>query len=186
MDKTARTELHRIFLIDQLPEPLTRAAPHIQLFDNYIANTRFRMRSVRDPETRDWTHTLQQRVFVDDIYPTLSSVSEISLNADEHERFKVFEGTEIRKNRYFHHFAGETISFDVYLGNLWGLNTARTTAVNRDELNQAEPPDFCIYEVTSNPFFLGESLVHRNFAEVQIEVASLATISRTAETITSK
>jgi hypothetical protein len=43
-DKTAQTELHRIFLIEGLPDPLTPASAHLQLFDNYIENTRLRIR----------------------------------------------------------------------------------------------------------------------------------------------
>ena len=49
-------------------------------------------------------------------------VGEIYLNEAEHARFELFEGTEIRKNRYFHEFDGRLCSFDVYLGPLWGLN----------------------------------------------------------------
>ena len=39
--------------------------------------------------------------------------------------FEQFEGHEIRKNRYFHEFDLVNFAFDVYLGDLWGLNTAR-------------------------------------------------------------
>ena len=41
MNKTAQTELHRLFLIDGLPEPLMPASSHLQLFDNYIENTTY-------------------------------------------------------------------------------------------------------------------------------------------------
>ena len=61
MDKTARTELYRLFLIERLPEPLTPMSAHIQLFDNYIENTRLRLRNIRVPETKEWRHVLQQR-----------------------------------------------------------------------------------------------------------------------------
>src|SRR5215218_6072204 len=126
MDKTARTELHRTFLIEQLPEPLTRASAHIQLFDNYIANTRMRLRSVRDPQTKEWTFILQQRtLFAEQMCRT--DLAEIYLSEAEYERFKIFEGTEIRKNRYFHEFGGHSLEFDVYIGKLWGLNTFRVT-----------------------------------------------------------
>ena len=91
MDKTARTELHRTYLIEALPDPLTRASAHIQLFDNYIANTRIRLRSVRDPESRAWTHIMQQRTHADGaVYRT--KLSEIYLNEDEYDRFQVVRG----------------------------------------------------------------------------------------------
>ena len=60
MNKTSRTELRRVFLLENLPKPLTRASRHLQIFDNYIENTRLRLRSVRVPETKDWTWILQQ------------------------------------------------------------------------------------------------------------------------------
>ena len=61
MNKPAMTELHRLFLIERLPEPLTRASAHLQLFDNYIENTRIRLRNIRDPYSKTWTRILQQR-----------------------------------------------------------------------------------------------------------------------------
>ena len=60
-DNTTRTELHRTFLIEGLPEPLERKSSHLQLFDNYIHETRLRLRSVRVPETKEWTLLLQNR-----------------------------------------------------------------------------------------------------------------------------
>jgi hypothetical protein len=42
MDNVYQTELRRVFLIKDLPQPLTRASRHLQIFDNYIENTRLR------------------------------------------------------------------------------------------------------------------------------------------------
>ena len=173
MDKTARTELHRTFLVENLPEPLTRASAHIQLFDNYIANTRMRLRSIREPQSRSWTHVLQQRIFVSDTELYRLRLSEIYLDAKEYERFQIFGGIEIRKNRYFHEFDGRMFSFDIYLGKLWGLNTARIEFSDEATLRNFEPPAFLVFEVTNEPFFLGENIVHRNFADVQDEVGRL-------------
>jgi hypothetical protein len=63
MNETFRTELRRLFLFQNLPAPLTAASSHLQIFDNYIENTRLRIRSVRSPETKEWTFVLQQIVF---------------------------------------------------------------------------------------------------------------------------
>ena len=182
MDKTARTELHRTFLIEQLPEPLTRASAHIQIFDNYVSNTRIRLRSVRDPESRAWTHILQQRTHADGaVYRT--KLSEIYLNEQEYERFQIFEGSEIRKNRYFHEFDGRVFGFDVYIGGLWGLNTARVEFEDETELMAYEPPPFAVFDVSNDAFFLGENLVTKTFADIQAEVAKMgepATIKRAA------
>ena len=173
MDKTNRTEIHRAFLIEGLPEPLTRASAHIQIFDNYIADTRLRIRSVRDPETAGWTRILQQRfpVNADDLSEL--KFAEIYLNDTEHAHFEIFEGTEIRKNRYFHEFDGRTFAFDVYMGKLWGLNIARLEFETAAELDRFEPPPFAVVEITNDPFFLGEVLVTKSFEDVRLEVSKL-------------
>lgn len=166
MDKTSKTELQRSFLIQGLPKPLTRASSHLQIFDNYIANTRIRLRSVRNPETREWKRILQQK-------KPISSIAEMYLNDEEYAQFQIFEGTEIRKNRYFHEYEGKTFSLDVYLGSLWGLNMARIEFENSDQMRDFEPPPFLIAEVTNDEFFAGESLVLKTFSEVEVEVLKL-------------
>jgi CYTH domain-containing protein len=51
--KYARVERERRYLLQDLPEGLTRADPHVQITDNYITGTRLRLRKVRDPKTID-------------------------------------------------------------------------------------------------------------------------------------
>ena len=173
MDKTNRTEMHRSFLVEGLPQPLTRASAHIQLFDNYIPETRLRLRSVRDPETASWTRILQQHFPAREDNLSCFKVSEIYLNDAEYAHFEIFEGTEIRKNRYFHEFDGRTFAFDVFLGKLWGLNIARVEFAAERDLEQFEPPAFAVLEITNDPFFLGEILVTKTFDEVRTEVSKL-------------
>ena len=165
--------MHRTFLIEALPEPLTRASAHIQLFDNYIAGTRLRLRSIRNPESGSWTRILQQRFPITDGRLSSMKISEIYLNDAEYAQFQTFEGDEIRKNRYFHEFDGKNFAFDVFLGKLWGLNTARVEFDAVEDLDSFEPPPFAIFEVTNDPFFLGESLVVKTFDEVRSEVGKL-------------
>ncbi len=172
MDKTNRTELHRAFLIDGLPQPLTRASAHIQIFDNYIAGTRLRLRSVREPETAKWTRILQQRFPGQSDDLSSVKVAEIYFNEPEYAHFEIFEGTEIRKNRYFHEFDHRNFAFDVYLGKLWGLNIGRVEFTSHDELVLFEPPAFAVFEITNDPFFLGEELVTKSFDEVRGRVAT--------------
>ena len=49
--KYALLERERRYLLQDLPEGLTRASPHVQITDNYITGTRLRLRKVRDPRT---------------------------------------------------------------------------------------------------------------------------------------
>lgn len=173
MNKPAQTELHRLFLIERLPEPLTRASAHLQLFDNYIENTRIRLRSTRDPYSKTWTRILQQRIAAIEAEYAVTKLAEMHLNEAEYAVFERFEGREIRKNRYFHEFDGVSFAFDVYLGGLWGLNTARIDFETRVRMENFTPPPFAVFEVTTNPFFTGENLVGKQFTDIQTEVARL-------------
>lgn len=184
MDKTYRTERSRIFLIEELPEPLTRAAAHIQFFDNYITETRLRLRSIRDPESKEWTYIMQQRLPVNAELPAERKISDIYLNEAEHAHFEQFEGNEIRKNRYFHEFDGRMFSFDVYLGKLWGLNTALVEFDDDEDPFAVDMPSFAVYEVTGKPFFSGENLVNMKFDDIQAEVAELFEITAEPNTAT--
>jgi CYTH domain-containing protein len=173
MNKTYRTEFRRKYLIETLPEPLTRASRHLQLFDNYITGTRMRIRSVRDPETKEWSWILQQRLTADVSEITYLKIGEIHLNEAEHAVFEMFEGNEIRKNRYFHEFDGRPFAFDLYLGPLWGLNIASVELDDEESFLNFEPPMFAVFEITSNAFFLGENLFEKKFEDVRDEVARM-------------
>ncbi len=177
MDKTYRAEYRRRYLIEALPEPLTRASRHLQLFDNYITGTRIRIRTVRDPETKKWTWVLQQRLAGEVSELMYLRIGEIYLNEAEHTVFESFEGNEIRKNRYFHEFDGREFAFDLYLGPLWGLNIASVEFTDASSMEQFEMPPFAVFDVTNDPFFLGENLFERNFEDVRAEVARIGALA---------
>jgi CYTH domain-containing protein len=180
MDKTYRTELSRLFLIEALPAPLTPASRHLQLFDNYIPETRLRLRTIRVPETKEWTYLLQQRLVVSEGGLSPLKVAEMHLNDTEHTAFESFEEHEIRKNRYFHEFDCHTFTFDIYLGTLWGLNRARVDFRSDEELRSFMPPPFAIFEVTYELFFDDANLVNRKFEDVQNAVSKLTPLSNPA------
>lgn len=172
LDKTYRSEIRRRFLVEGLPEPLTRSSAHIQIFDNYIAGTRLRIRSVRDPASKDWTWSLEHRLNTEIL--GLTKVGELHLSEEEHAVFEHLEGNEIRKNRYFHEFDHHQFSFDLYLGPLWGLNIANVDLPDEDELRSFVPPPFAVLEITNDPFFNGENLVAKSFEDIRSEVAKIA------------
>lgn len=182
MNKTAETELHRLFLIEGLPEPLTPASSHLQIFDGYIANTRLRLRQIRDPYSNAWTRMLQQRFTTHDDDLAETKIAEIHLDEAEFAVVEPLAGKEIRKNRYFHEFDRVSLAFDVYLGPLWGLNTARVEFQDRAEMERFVPPPFAVYEVTNDPFFDGSNLVNLQFADIQTEVARLEALTGPCET----
>jgi CYTH domain-containing protein len=162
-----------MFLLDGLPEPLTRASSHLQIYDNYIENTRLRLRNIRDPYTETWTHILQQRFSSNEAELSVSKLAEIHLNEAEHGLFERFEGREIRKNRYFHEFDRVLFLFDVYLGDLWGLTTARVNFETVSEMENFEAPPFAVFEITNDPFFAGENLIGKKFEAIRDEVTRL-------------
>ncbi len=181
MNKTYRNEFRRLFLLEHLPEPLTRADAHLQFFDNYIYNTRLRLRSIRVPETRQWSWILQQRFAVDED-SAVWKIAEIYLSEIEYHTFETFEGREIRKNRYFYESEGKQIEIDVFLGKLWGLNLAKVNFDTIEELRDFKLP-FAVLEVTQDKFFHGENLVEKNFGEVQEEVARIIENRHSKDTV---
>ncbi len=177
MYKDYKIERRRVFLIPDLPAPLTKSSSHLQIFDNYIENTRLRLRSVRSPETKKWTFILEQR-FPATENLSLWNVSEIYLNEAEHQAFEEFEGREVRKNervetnevrfnRYFYDYNGRQLAIDIYLGALWGLNLAKVFFETDEEMNEFQAPDFAIVEATNNPFFTGANLVGKTLSDVR-------------------
>jgi hypothetical protein len=177
MQEYFRTELRRVFVIADLPEPLTRASSHLQIFDNYIENTRLRLRSVRSPETKQWTYILEQRFPVDENDLSVWRVSEIFLSEIEHQVFEQFEGREVRKNervetnevrfnRYFYNYKNKEFVLDVFLGALWGLNLAKVFFQTEEDMKLFEKPEFAIFEATNNSVLSGENLVGKNITEL--------------------
>lgn len=180
MNKTYRIELCRVFLLQNLPEPLTRASEHLQYFDNFIENTRFCLRSIRVPHTKEWTWILEQReqIKADDL--SVWKVSEIYLNETEHQAFEQFEGREVQKNervetnelrfnRYFYESNGNKFEIDVFLNPLWGLTLATIYFDSEEEIQNFKKPEFAVLEVTQNRFFLEKNLIGKSFSEVQAE-----------------
>ncbi len=171
MNKTAPPELYRVFLLEGLPEPLTPASSHVQIFDNYIEGTRIRLRHIRDPYSNTWTRLLQQRIPPVKEEFGIARLSEMHLSDAEYEVFRIFEGREIRKNRYFHEFDQAPFMFDVYLGALRGLTMARVNFADNKKSENFESSPFAVVEVTNDTFFAGENLVGKRFSDVQAKVA---------------
>ncbi len=174
MDKTAQSELHRLFLIESLPEPLTPASRHLQIFDRYIEGTRIRLRRIRDPYSNEWNRILQKRVT--SAAGAEVKLSEVHLDESEFSILDRLAGPELRKNRYFYEFDLVGFSFDVFLGPLKGITLARAEFEALDKANDFSPPVFSVIEVTNEPFFSGEHLVDKNFADVTAEIERLAAL----------
>ena len=175
MQKIYTTEFRRIFLTEGLPEPTKASDTHLQIFDNYISNTRMRLRSIRVPETKQWTRILEQRFPFNVKDLTMWNVSQIYLDETEYEAFKGFKGRELRKNRYFYVVGGKEIEIDIFLGDLWGVNIAKAFFNNQRELSQYDGIGFSVKEVTQDPFFITSNLVGKVFSDVQDRLSNYRT-----------
>ncbi len=173
MDNTTRIEFSRTFLFEALPEPLTPASEHLQLFDNYIHETRLRLRSVRYPQAKAWRRFFEQHIYTDDAGLSICEVSAIELSEHEHAVLQPFEGIEIRKNRYESTHDGRAVLLDIYLGKLWGLNRGRVDFANEGEMQDYQLPAYAAIEVSSDKFFHDGNLVNLTFSDVQARVTEI-------------
>ena len=168
--KYARLERERRYLLQELPEGLTRADPHVQITDNYITGTRLRIRKVRDPKTNRWTVKFTQKFAPVPTDFSRTLITNIYLNALEAEALSVFEANEIRKNRYPFQWGGRDFSIDMFLGDLFGLVLAEVSFETDDELDNFPKPPFAIADVTNNEVFTGGSLCQLTFEDIRNEI----------------
>ncbi len=165
--KYARVERERRYLLQDLPEGLTRASPHVQITDNYLTGTRLRLRKVRDPQTNQWIVKLTQKFAPNTEDLSRTVITNIYLNALETEMLAVSDVNEIRKNRYPFEFEGRQFSVDMFLGDLFGLILAEVSFETDEELDDYPRPPFAIADVTNNKLFTGGKLCELSFADIR-------------------
>ena len=165
--KYARVERERRYLLQDLPEGLTRADPHLQITDNYITGSRLRLRKVRDPRTNKWTVKFTQKFAPNPEDLSRTIITNIYLNALEAEILSVFNTNEIRKNRYLFEFEGHRFGIDMFLGDLFGLVLGEVSFEGDEELDSFAKPTFALADVTNDPFFTGGSLCELTFSDVR-------------------
>jgi CYTH domain-containing protein len=168
--KYARLERERRYLLQDLPEGLSRADPHLQITDNYITGTRLRLRKVRDPRTNKWIVKFTQKFAPDPTNLSRTIITNIYFNAREAETLSVFEANEIRKNRYRFEFNGQKYSVDMFIGDLFGLVLAEVGFDSDTVLDSFPLPPFALAEVTDNELFTGGHLCHVTFSDLREEI----------------
>jgi CYTH domain-containing protein len=170
MSKYALVERERRFLLRDMPEPLTRAAEHVQIWDNYITGTRLRLRKIRVPRTKERIWKLTQKYTPEPPDFTRTIITNIYLSPAEYAVLSVFEGNEIRKNRYPFEYEGRKYSIDVFLGALWGLVLAETDFETDEEMRDFAPPPFAVMDVSTDEMFTGARLVELSSDEIRTEL----------------
>ncbi len=168
--KYARVERERRYLLQDLPEGLSRADHHLQITDYYITGSRLRIRKVRDPRTNKWTVKFTQKFAIDASDLSRTIITNTYLNAVEAETLSMFNSNEIRKNRYYFDYEGHKFSVDMFLGDLFGLVLAEVGFESDEELDTFPKPPFALADVTNNEVFSGGKLSELTFAEVRDEI----------------
>ena len=166
----ARLERERRYLLQDLPEGLTRADPHVQITDNYISGTRLRIRKVRDPRTNKWVVKFTQKFAPDPSDYSRTIITNTYLNALEAESLSMFDANEIRKNRYKFQYEGREFAVDMFLGDLFGLVLAEVSFETDDELENFPKPAFAIADVTNHELFTGGRLSQLTFEDIRREI----------------
>lgn len=175
--KYARVERERRYLLQDLPEGLTRADPHLQITDNYITGTRLRLRKVREPRSNKWTVKLTQKFAPNPEDLSRTIITNTYLNALEAETLSIFNSNEIRKNRYYFEFEGHRFSIDMFLGDLFGLVMAEVGFDTDEEMDRFAKPPFALAEVTNDPVFSGGRLCELTFAEARQHILERGLLS---------
>jgi len=157
----------RRFLLNKFPPGLERNAPHLQITDNYLTNTRLRLRKIRVPETRERRWLLTQV-----LHPVKGDQAQtvkvnMWLSPEEYEVLSVFEGNEVRKNRFNYEHEGRAFTVDLYLGALWGLLIAHTSVEDDAAVDQKLLPVFAVADITNKAMFTGPNLAELTIEEVR-------------------
>jgi CYTH domain-containing protein len=170
--KYERVERERRYLLQGLPEGLEAHAPHAQITDNYVTGTRLRLRKHRWVPTNEWTLKLTQKHCPSPPDFSRTLITSIYLNEYEYEVLSVFEGNELRKNRYPFEHEGRLYSVDVFLGPLRGLVLAETDFETDAEMAAFPAPSFAHLDVTHDELFTGARLVELTAEELRRELES--------------
>jgi CYTH domain-containing protein len=168
--KYARVERERRYLLQDLPEGLSRADDHLQITDNYLTGTRLRIRKVREPRSNKWVVKFTQKFAPEASDLSRTVITNTYLNATEAEVLSVFDANEIRKNRYFFEYEGRKFSVDMFLGDLFGLVLAEVSFDTDEELDNYRKPPFALADVTNNELFSGGKLCELKFVDVREEI----------------
>ncbi|HEV7858813.1 MAG TPA: hypothetical protein VGO91_09315 [Pyrinomonadaceae bacterium] len=172
--KYALVERERRFLLRDLPEGLTRASEHVQIWDNYITGTRLRLRQIRVPATKERRWKLTQKYAPAPPDFSRAVITNMYLSPQEYEVLGVFAGNEIRKNRYPFEHEGRKYGIDVFLGPLWGLVLAETSFETEEEMDQLTMPPFAVAEVSRDEMFTGGKLAYLTIEDLRAHLSKRA------------
>jgi len=165
--KYVRVERERRYLLRELPEGVSLRDEHAQITDNYITNTRLRLRKSRWVPTGEWSLKLTQKHAPAPPDFARALITTLYLDRAEYDTLSVFEANELRKNRYYLRREGRLYSVDVFLGDLRGLILAETDFETDAALEAFAPPPFAVADVTREELFTGGRLAYLTAEELR-------------------
>ena len=170
--KYPRIEYERRFLVSPRARWESFVESYSKTFeDNYLRNTRLRIRLLTDSDTGRRLVKLTKKI--ESASPYLTTISRILLSPGEHELLEGLEGDRLRKVRYYHHHLGRVFSVDVFEGELEGLVLCEAEAEDLAGLMLITPPAYAEREVTEDPFFTGGNLCRTTRAELLAKLSAL-------------
>lgn len=155
----------RRFLARGLPGGISPADAHVQVFEDHMEASDLRLRKFRDPKN-DEIHYILEKSYLSDLPLENTENSRIELSLSDYKRFCEISGGQIRFNRYEYQYRGYDTFYDIYLGDLWGLNTATVGFANEADRNSFSVPEIFLKEITGVKFFDGKNLVGKSLADV--------------------
>lgn len=149
LPKYAHWVAERRFLVDTslLPELNPQDARRIE--DLYINDSRLRLRAITFLGTGEQEFKLAKKYAPDN--PLIGPMTNLYLDAEEHEMMSQLPGQRIVKRRY--KLGGFVV--DVFEDDLEGLVLAECEATNRVAALAFDIPAWCVREVTSEPEYTG-------------------------------
>lgn len=155
LPKYAHWVAERRFLVDAASLPALDLGGARRIEDLYIDGGRLRLRRITELSTGEQTFKLAKKYAPDN--PLIGPMTNLYLNAEEHEVMSVLPGRRLSKRR---HKVG-AFCIDVFEGPLEGLITAECEATNRMAAMRFAVPEWCVREVTNEPGYTGWQLAQQ-------------------------
>jgi CYTH domain-containing protein len=165
--KYACLELELKYLLRGLPRDLNVDAPHWQITDRYIDNTRLRLRHMKSSATHETALKFTQKYRDAGQTADQTIITNLYLLDDEYRQLSMLPGVQLQKRRYTYENLGLQYSIDVFEGPLAGLVLAEIECETTAELMRLTLPNFVSKDVTDDPFFAGSTLARLDREEFE-------------------
>ena len=156
-------EREKTYLVKYLPVNIEKF-PHKEIIDIYIPkeseHAKLRIRK------RGNSYVITKKSPVNENDPSIQIEQNIKITEEEFKAFLKISSNIIHKIRFEYPYKTYTAEIDVFLGKLKGLILADVEFRKTKELRTFKIPDFCLIEVTNEPYLAGGVLCHSTFSSI--------------------